>query len=375
MNKLLTAGACLLMTTTVATAGGLDRSGQPIGIIFEEGDVAQLTLGFVSPNVSGVATGPGLTGESGGMADSYMQVGLAYKQQFNDQFSLALIYDQPYGAAVDYTGATGGYYTTGGGAEVNAWSINAVGRYQVNENFSVHGGLRYQTVNANVTKPTTTPGVFYNIDTDNSSALGYLVGAAYERPDIALRVALTYNSAVDHDMVGRETFGGAGGPATTSEVTTPQSVNLDFQTGVAADTLVFGSVRWAEWTAFDYDPVAHRGAYGESLQDYDNDVFTYTLGVGRRFNDQFSGAITLGYEKSEGGFSGVLAPTDGYFSVGLGGSYNISDSTEITAGIRYVMVGDADTEHPSPLVPAGTTGAEFRNNDVVAVGLQITTSF
>ena len=375
MKTYMTAGAALLLTTSIATAGGLDRSGQSIGIIFEEGDVAQLSLGFVSPSVSGVATGPGLTGESGDMAESYVQVGLGYKQQLTDEFSLALIYDQPFGASVSYAGATGGYYTTGGGAEVNAWSLNAVGRYQINENFSVHGGIRYQTVNANVTKPTTTPGVFYNIDTEDSSASGYLVGAAYERPDIALRVSLTYNSEVDHDIVGSETFGGVGDPATTSQITTPQSVNLDFQTGVAADTLVFGSIRWAEWTAFDYDPIAHRAAYLESLQSYDNDVFTYSIGVGRRFNDDFSGAITLGYEKAQGGFAGVLAPTDGYFSVGVGGTYDVNDATELTAGVRYVMVGDADTAHPSTMVPVVTVGAEFRDNTVMAFGLQLTTKF
>ena len=378
MKNILTAGAALLMTTSIATAGGLDRSGQPVGIIFEEGNVGQLTLGFVTPSVSGTATGPGLTGESGNMAGSYVQVGLAYKQQLSDQFSLALIYDQPYGASVSYAEATGGYYATGSTADVSSSSINAVGRYQINENFSVHGGLRYQTVTASVSKPT---AAGYNINSESDAAVGYLVGAAYERPDIALRVALTYNSAVDHEIVATETctapLPGCAGTTATTGVTTPQSVNLDFQTGVAADTLVFGSIRWAEWTEFDFAPPVHSSAVPAgigrgSLQDYDNDVFTYTLGVGRRFNDQWSGAVTLGYEKANGGFSGDLAPTDGYFSVGLGGSYNINDATEITAGVRYVMIGDANTEHPA--IP-GSVGSEFTDNNVVAIGLQLTTSF
>jgi hypothetical protein len=37
MKTYKTAGAALLLTTTIATAGGIDRSGQFMGVIFEEG--------------------------------------------------------------------------------------------------------------------------------------------------------------------------------------------------------------------------------------------------------------------------------------------------------------------------------------------------
>ena len=375
MKHFLTAGAALLLSTSIATAGGLDRSGQPIGVLFEDGDVVQLSFGIISPSVSGDATGPGLSGSSGNMAPRYNQIGLAYKQELNDQFSLALIYDQPYGADVSYTETVGAYYATGAAADVNADSINAVLKYQASERISVYGGLRYQTVNANVSKPTTTPGVLYNVTTEDSSAVGFLVGAAYEIPDIALRVALTYNSEVDHEITGAESFGGGPATTSTSNLTTPQAINLDFQTGVAEDTLVFGSIRWAEWTAFDFNPAAHNTSFGSSLQSYDDDTVAYSIGLGRRFSDEWSGALTLGYEAGTGELAGNLAPTDGNFSIGLGGTYTMSDVTKITAGVRYIMVGDADTGHPSPLVPAGTVGAEFRDNSALAFGLQLTTSF
>ena len=37
MKTYKTAGAALLLTATIATAGGIDRSGQFMGVIFEEG--------------------------------------------------------------------------------------------------------------------------------------------------------------------------------------------------------------------------------------------------------------------------------------------------------------------------------------------------
>ena len=53
------------------------------------------------------------------------------------------------------------------------------------------------------------------------------------------------------------TFTGTGSGSGLSEYTLPQSVNLDFQTGVAADTLVFGSVRWV-------DQLKLRAAWGQA---------------------------------------------------------------------------------------------------------------
>ncbi|NCO87468.1 MAG: hypothetical protein GW886_12640 [Rhodobacterales bacterium] len=372
MNKVLTAGAALMLGTTLAHAGGLDRSGQPIGLIFEEGNAIQFTFSSVTPSVSGVSVGPGLgTGGSGNMAASYTQLGFGIKYDINDQFSVALLYDQPFGANVDYDPAAA-YYAAGSVAVVESTALTGVLRYRLNENFSVHGGVRYQTVNAAVSKPRVAG---YDLTTEASSATGYLVGAAYERPDIALRVALTYNSAITHDIVGTETCAAplafcAGTTATTS-VDTPQSINLDFQTGVAANTLVFGSIRWAQWTAFDYAPPVHAGLGRGSLQSYDDDTISYSIGVGRRFNDQWSGALTVGYEAPQGGFAGDLAPVDGQVSLGLGATYT-GEGFKVTAGVRQIWLGDATTEHPTL---AGVDGAEFTGNTATAFGLQFTTSF
>ena len=94
MKKILTVGAALMLTTTAATAGGLDRSGQGIGIIFEEGNAVELSFGQITPSVTGIASGvgPGDVG-SGNMASPYTQMGLGFKYQVKDNLSLSLIID------------------------------------------------------------------------------------------------------------------------------------------------------------------------------------------------------------------------------------------------------------------------------------------
>lgn len=345
MKKIFGATTALVVGTLSAQAGGFERGGNSVAVLFEQGNYAEFSFGSVAPDVSG-AIGLGPTGD---VAEDYLSFGAAYKRDLSDQLSVALILDQPWGAHVRYPAAYGS-----GFAELRSSAITLAGRYKATENFSVHAGLRYVTIDGNLRVPTS--GVALQ-SFDSDADVGYLVGAAYEIPDIALRVALTYFSETDHSLPSSL--------GTIGTINPPQSVNLDFQTGIAADTLLFGQIRWADWTSTQVNvpPAVAPG----SLIDYDNDVVTYSLGVGRRFNEQWSAAVTFGYEKAQGGTASTLAPTDGYRSIGIGGTYTM-DNMKITAGIRYVDVGDASV---TPALP----GNEFRDNSAIGFGVKVGYTF
>lgn len=365
MNKFFLTVSTLAISTSVAMAGGLDRSGQGIGLIFEDGGYVELSYGMVTPSVTGSLAGGAVP--SGSMAATYSQVGLGVKQDISDKLSFAIILDQPFGASVDYPTSAATYPLAGTTATIDSQSLNAIGRYKVSERASVHVGLRSQSISGSATIVNPLFPANYLIDMNGSTGIGYSVGAAYEIPDIALRVAVTYNSAIEHTMSGVEGFG-VSAPAVDFNVTTPQSVNIDFQSGVAANTLVFGSVRWVDWTSFDFSPVIYSAATGGPLISYDSDVFSYTLGVGRKFSDTFSGSIAVGYEAATATPatpSSNLSPTDGNFSVQIGGKYTMGDMI-ISGGVRYLVVGDATTE---------ILGASFTDNTAIAVGLKVGYSF
>jgi hypothetical protein len=104
----------------------------------------------------------------------------------------------------------GGIPYAGSGADLNTYQITGVLAYDVNPNVKVYGGLRAQRLDAEATLafvgPTFgLPG--YTVDADSDWGYGYLVGAAYARPEIALRVALTYFSKIEHNLDTTE-FGG-----------------------------------------------------------------------------------------------------------------------------------------------------------------------
>ncbi len=346
MKFVLSGLAALTLTTAAAHAGGIDRSGQSISAIFETGNYVELSYGIVQPTVEGTFAG---VLDSGNVAPDYSLLGLATKMDINPKVSLGLIIDQPYGANVSYD--TAGYPLLGTSAEVKTTSLSFIGRYRINEAFSVHAGLRQVTASG-FYDPTGPYASTYSAGTDT----GYLVGVAYEKPEIALRVALTYANATEFSLDG------TAGDATA---TMPQSVNLDFQSGIAANTLLFGQIRWADWSEATIDDTL-----AGNLVSYDNDVMTYSLGVGRKFSDSFSGAVTLGYEAADGDLASNLSPTDGYFSVGVGGTYT-RGNMKITGGVRFVDIGDATTE-PSGPFPGG---AVFSGNTAVGLGLKVSFSF
>ena len=376
MKKIVTMLGVAALTATAAQAGGIDRSGQSVGILFEKGNYAEFSFGRVSPNVSGIGAGtaPSLTTptpgqESGNMTDNYNQVGGGLKYQINDNLSAALIVDLPFGANVSYPAATT-YFARGSNAKIRTMAMTGLLKYTTPSNISVFGGLKYQTMSALASVPFVAS---YTGEAKRDGSFGYVLGMAYEKPEIALRVALTYSSKVKHDFVPNETTAYPlpaalfGVPIT---VETPQSVNLEFQSGVAKDTLIFGSARWVDWSNFRIAPTVYSTlTNGGALVSYSKDTITYTLGVGRRLNSNWALAASVGYEKPSGGFSANLGPTDGKKSLTLAAVYT-RNNMKITGGISYVKVGDTQTT-----LGGGVPASNFADNKAVGVGIKVGYSF
>lgn len=382
MKNTLSAGAALLLSTSIASAGGVERAAPSAALLFEEGNYLELNFGFVSPEVSGEQQIPAGLGspagsDSGDMAEDYFQLGFGYKNDLNDRWSLAIIFDQPYGADVNYADDTayaygGGVTPFGSTATIDSNAITALVAYKLPDNLTVYGGARAVQTVGEVELFNT-----YSMEIDAETNFGYVVGAAWERPDIAARVSLTYHSEITHDFQATEAYPAEliGETPTEFSTTLPQSVTLEGQTGIAADTLLFGSVRWVDWTAFDITPPIF-ALGGSSLVDYSDDSVTYNLGVGRRFNDEWSGAVTAGYEAAKGGFSGNLGPTDGNTSVGVAVTRTM-DALRITGGVRYIWIGDAETEAPGAFTgdTPGVTLGDFSDNSGWAAGVRIAYNF
>ena len=145
----MTAGAALLLTTSIASAGGLDRSGNAYSVLFEDGDHVQLSFSSATPDVSGDYPGGLGGGSTGNMAESFFSAGLALKYGVTDDIDLALFINQPYGANASYP--DGAY--TGLAAEWQSTQVAVLAKYQADERISIYGGLRAIQSQATVDLP------------------------------------------------------------------------------------------------------------------------------------------------------------------------------------------------------------------------------
>jgi long-subunit fatty acid transport protein len=410
------------LTALPALATGLDRSQQSVLPVFDEPGTLGFSLSYVNPSLSGsddVGTG---SYDAGG---DYTQLQFSYTGAITDRLSFTLIGDQPFGADIFYDDDPATSGLGGTKADLGADALTALLRYEFNERVSVFGGLRAQraggevalngrayaqalsvinVANAAGTDSATLgaalvgdpdavaalggplavqalggavqqqsgeflAGGGYNVDIEDSWGAGLTVGAAYEIPEIALRLAVTYHSKIEHEGDSVERFGfaaaGSGAPIEGStDFETPQSVNVEFQTGVAEDTLLLASVRWTDWGSFDVIPPV----LGRDLATTDAE-WRYNLGVARRFTPDFVGLASITYEPSQDlDNTSPLSPTDGLIGLNIGGSYETGAVT-ISGGINYSILGDADAG------VAGQDVASFDDNDAWGVGVRVSYEF
>lgn len=350
MRTLLLTTAWIGIGATAAGAAAIERTITTSSILFEEGRYVELSLGTVDLDVTGqLDQAPISTG--GGVLGNFNTYILGVKVPVTPDLDVALILDQPIGADISYPSDTM-YPLSGTRGKVRSNGTTLLARYKLNENFSVYGGLRVLRTSGHVRL--NTPLFTYAMQTDTQTDIGWVAGVAYEIPDIALRVALTYSSAIDHNFNATDNFVGD----TNFTTTIPKSVQLEFQTGIAPDWLAFGSIRWVEWSAFDIDPPAYHAVVGAPLVGYEDDTTTLLLGVGHRFNESWSGSVIFGYETAMDGYSSNLGPPNGRRSIGIAGTYT-RGPMKLTAGVSYLDMRDSETQ-------IGAYTATFHNKGLLA---------
>ena len=426
--KLKTLTTAIILATvpmTGAFAAALDRSGQSIAAFLQPGNYFEAGISVLDPNVSGkVRNGYtpnpaapaaliGLENTSvGEMAGDYYFPQAALKFQLTDHFSFGLIYDQPFGADAEYKTDTkttstlpgalaplsnqGAFHngTEGTSVEVTTQSLSMIFGFQPTGNWNIYAGPVYQTVKGDIQLRGTAYGgnaTFggYNASIKENGDMGWLAGFAYQIPEIALKASVTYRSEIEHSVEARESFNAAGlfaalnaAPSQDTDITTPQSVNLDLQTGIMANTVAFANVRWVNWKDFSIQPYkfglasknatvqAQTGKSQFDLVAYTDDQISATVGVGRKLSEQWAGNVSVGWDSGAGNPVTTLGPTEGYWNLGLGAQFSPTPQTFIAGGVKYFWLGDAKAQSGAQFDTANYV-ADFEDNHAIAYGLKM----
>ena len=217
--------------------------------------------------------------------------------------------------------------------DVNLNTFGLIGKLSVSDEFALIIGLKRNKLEDSTV--TTTRGTFTLTGKSNTAGI---VGFAYSKPEIALRVELLMQpsskisaattfaaSQYAKDVI---TAGGTG--CSTSDYTaslnttmkTPASTTLNFQSGVAKDTLVFGSIHRVDWNSAQIN--ADTGCSATLAKSAFWDTKTYTIGAAHKLSDSL--ALTASFAAETGGSSttaSLFTVNNGYNAINLGARYTV----------------------------------------------------
>lgn len=391
--KTLAVAVAALSVASAASAAGLDRSGQDVTAFLQDGTYAEAVYTYIDADVTGKDTSGNKIDD---IAESYDFFRYGVKADINDTFSVGVLYDEPFGAAADYTGDNNFVNSNGEGTnvEVRTESITGIlgAKFGQNKDFQVYGGPVAQRVKADVKLrgPAYEAANGYTTNINADQDYGYIAGVAYSKPEIALKASLTYRSEIEHNAQASEIYPVVGSglipaPVVSAlglstnrvdsiEITTPESVNFDFQTGINPTTLATAKVRWVPWSDFaivpslynDVSKISTQDDKGLALVSYDDDQWQVELGLAKRVAPALAISGTVGWDSGAGNPVTSLGPIEGYYSAGLGAKYNVTENWAISAGGKYLWFGDAKGQ-----IPTKTIVSDFESNDGFVLGVKV----
>lgn len=261
----------------------------------------------------------------------------------------------------------------GTNVEVLSESVTAIlgAKFGENKNIQVYGGPVAQRIEFEVVSRGLGYGDSngYTIHAKPNQDYGWLAGISYSKPEIALKAALTYRSEIEHISDVSETLpiiAASDVNATQNSainVTTPESVNFDFQKGLNSTLLATAKVRWVPWSDF-LITTPLLGKY--PLLEYKKDAWAVDLGLAKRLTPALAVSGNISWDSGTGNPGGSLGPVDGNYGIGVGAKHNLTPNWAISAGGKYLWLGNAKGQ-----LASGKIISDFEDNNAYALGIKL----
>ncbi len=402
LKSAVLAMAASVALASAAQAGGLERGGYSVDLLFDTSRFATEATGtYVSPqrdlsNAVDTNTANGIKVGSSTARDTegYWVPRVGLKASIGGSIDCMGDYSQPYGAhskpGANWVGASSNIET-----KINSEGFAATCSYKVDAGkgqLRVIGGISHLEVSGFKTRLVAPiPGGGVGRLDLSGSGMGWRGGLAYEIPEIAFRASLMYYSEVKLDNIGGTldltqlplNLGGnplAGrNTSVFGSTSMPDALKLKIQSGVAPGWLVFGSVKWVDWSQLQtvaFCPTSTRAAgctYGgankaTSLDLLYRDGWTVTGGVGHKFNDMISGSAAITWDR--GTSTGIGSQTDTW-TFAAGAAYAPNENVEVRLGgaLGVLTSGSSGTITNAQGTFGNEVSYSFGNDLVAAVSL------
>jgi long-chain fatty acid transport protein len=385
-----------------ACAGGLERGGYDIDLLFDQSRYAfESGVTYVMPdrklkNVKDVdPTDGNLNNRPNSVSngENYAIPYIGFKVGITDSIDCLADYSQPFGGHSDpgqnWAGANNEIETK---VHTNNYGLTCSYKFDAGPGQLrlIGGGFR-QDVDGFKSRlvaeiPPPFSAVYDGVGSlqMQDSGWGWRAGVAYEVPDYAIRTSLVYNSRVHYndlhgtvDLTELPSVQPFFGQVTNvfGSADAPDSLEWKVQSGIAPDWLAFGSVKWTNWSILQSIALCPTSTKGiscrtggptelTSLDLLYQDGWTISGGVGHKFNDQWSGALSLSWDRGTSQDYGFQSDT---WTLGAGVSYKPVEHVEFTfAGALGLLTGGHSSVVNSNGQVFGNDATYDYGNDLVA---------
>lgn len=352
----------LLCTFHPCFAAAFDQSGQSIYFFFENGNYAEFYHATLAPDIQAeIKRNTDLNHldiqdfSTGNLMDKEHFNGAAIKLQIHPKISLGLNYDQPFAthASYQYQAQVSHLesYKESANIEFDSQNLTTLMGYQPNKHWNIYTGVSIQKFQGNLKIEGQNYSIFngYTAHFKPDQALGWLAGLSYQIPELALRSSLTYRSKIKHKNHTYESLdtGIAVPPITT--INTAQSLNFDIQTGLPNQNLLYGSLRWVNWKAFDIQPPQfasimnmiamipeYQTVSDTKMINYQHDQWSAKLGLAHQWNPRWFNAFEILWDSGTDSTATTLNPTNGYVGYGIANLYKINKKIDVSSAVYYL---------------------------------------
>lgn len=338
-----------------ATAGAEDVSYSfynPAGIIRHQGTKVSLGATAIVGNTKGYEGSSkfGFNREMDNVVDKAVLPSFALTHQLNDQFTVGINLNSPFGLVTDYSKYWAGA-NHGTLSHLRTYDLMPMAAYRLNNNLSIGAGFNIQYVTAELKNAVGVPALGQYLNhaklKGDTTDIGYVLGALYEYSP-STRFGVSYRSEVKHKLKGKIQFDRyipTGNVATTmrdqdisARLTTPALLTFGAYHDINDKWSVMAEIQKTYWSSFEELDIHGAQGLRNITEEHWKDVWFYSIGASYKVNDQWKLKAGLAFDQTPVNVytrTPRIPDTDRIWYSG-GVEYKYDDNWTFNAGYTYI---------------------------------------
>jgi long-chain fatty acid transport protein len=278
-------------------------------------------------------------GGNGGNAGGLGVVPNAYfSWQLSPDVFLGFGVSSPFGLATEYDSNTWIGRVQAVKSEIKTINYNPSIAYRINDKVSVGFGLNYQTITAEMTSMA--GANLYRVKGDDGS-WGWNTGVLFTLSP-AMRVGLSYRSAIKHELEGTRSLGAASVDAKAA-IKLPDTFTLSVWQQVSDRWEAMGDFSYTNWSTLDKLNIVSSAATDVENFGY-KDSWRLAWGAAYKMSDATKLKFGIAYDRTptSNATRSARVPDNDRIWLSLGGQWALGRNSKVDVGYAYLYVKDPD---------------------------------